>query len=92
MQEFFKLKSNLFSLKAAPEVMIEVENLEFYEEQNLTIQCNVKSLVPANIEWTFNGGILESLHPMLVVVTLLSMIILNLFSFNSIPVKGMNAS
>ncbi|KAL7010771.1 hypothetical protein ACKWTF_009159 [Chironomus riparius] len=47
----------------APEVMIEVENLEFYEEQNLTMQCNVKSLVPANIEWTFNGGILESLHP-----------------------------
>ncbi|XP_070504622.1 hemicentin-1-like [Chironomus tepperi] len=44
----------------APEVEIIAEKLEFYEKQNLELQCNVESLVPVNISWTFNGKIIES--------------------------------
>ena len=54
---------NLF-FKAEPEVTIKAEKLEFYERQNLKLNCNVKSLVPVDIAWTFEEKILKSSHSM----------------------------
>lgn len=47
---------------SAPEITIRVNKVEAYRTNDVELQCTVKSLIPVDIAWTFDGKILKELH------------------------------
>lgn len=53
---------NYLKFKGAPELSIEANQKEIYEGDRLHLKCTVKSHIPVNITWSFDGKTLEMIY------------------------------
>jgi hypothetical protein len=50
-----------FHFKGIPEIFVEVNQREINELERLLLKCTVKSFIPVNIAWKFEGKLLKEI-------------------------------